>query len=67
MVVNAADAYAESSYFSLNEIISDMTGGYATLSSSIYNIWIGIAWMLFFSALMLVLSFVSFNKQQIKN
>ncbi len=67
MVGNAADAYAGSSYFSLNEIISDMTGGYATLSSSIYNIWIGIAWMLFFSALMLVLSFVSFNKQQIKN
>ena len=66
MVGNAAEAYAESSYFSLNEIISSMTGGYATLSSSIYNIWIGIAWMLFFSALMLVLSFVSFNKQQIK-
>lgn len=63
---NTAEAYAE---INGGGILGAFIGinSYSPLADSRYNVFIGIAWLAVAAAVFTVLSFVSFNRQQIKN
>ena len=60
------ELFVQSSDFDIGDIFGTMSG-YSMMASGPYSLAVGVIWMVALAAIMTVLSFVSFGKQQIKS